>query len=91
MTSKTSLFNKGLINSNFKRWGWFSALYTLVLFFLLPFNHLLNISNLEHEWQIKQLQRSLDIFNPSLQTILICTVPIILAVLIFQYLNSNKA
>ncbi|MGI6588455.1 MAG: DUF6449 domain-containing protein [Peptococcia bacterium] len=91
MTSKTSLFNKGLINSDFKRWGWFSALYTLALFFILPFNHLLNMNNLEHEWQIEELQRSLDIFNTSLQTILICTVPIILAVLIFQYLNSNKA
>ncbi|HHY06639.1 MAG TPA: ABC transporter permease, partial [Clostridia bacterium] len=41
--------------------------------------------------QIRELQRSLDIFNPSLQTILICTVPIILAILIFKYLNSNKA
>lgn len=93
MTSKTSLFNKGLIYSAFKRWRWFSVLYTLALFFLLPFNHLLSLSNLQDEWIKNNLLDSLDIWSNdgSLQAVLVCTLPIILAALIFHYLNSHKA
>jgi len=100
MTSKTSLFNKaniginkGLIYADFKRWRWFSVLYTLTLFFLLPFNHLLRLDNLQNEWVRNSLRDSLDIWSNkgSLQAVLICTLPIILAALIFHYLNSPKA
>ena len=93
MTSKMSFFNKGIICADFKRWRWFSVLYTLALFFLLPFNPLLNLGNLQEEWVRNSLLNSLDIWSHdgSLQAVLICTLPIILAALIFHYLNSHKA
>ena len=93
MTSKMSLFNKGIISADFKRWWWFSTLYTLALFFLLPFNHLLNLGNLQNKWIRNSLLNSLDICSNdgSLQAVLVCTLPIILAALIFHYLNSTKA
>ncbi len=98
MKSKTSLFkditfNKGLILSDFKRWGWVSALYALILFLLLPLHHMIRRTLLEENWVRASLRNSLDILsgNNGLQILLILTVPIILAVLIFRYLNNPRS
>ena len=92
-TTFKTILNKGLILSDFKRFGWVSALYTLLLLLILPFNHMMKISHIEDDWAKNHLLGTLDIFSyySELQTILICTVPIILAVLIFRYLNNSKS
>lgn len=93
MTFKVFLFNKGVIVSDLKRFWWISVLYGLVLLLLLPFHHMMQIVSVDSEWMSEALKRSLDIFSGQggLQALLICTVPVILAVLIFQYLHSVRA
>lgn len=92
MTFKVSLFNKGLMVSDFKRFWWVSALYGLFLILLLPFHHVVQLSA-NNNWAREMLQRSLDLFSGQSvpQPILICTVPIFMAVLLFRYLHNNRA
>jgi ABC-2 type transport system permease protein len=86
MTFKVSLFNKGLMASDLKRFWWVSALYGLFLFLILPFQHMMREIpvDVDHSWVREMLQRSLNIFSGQngLQIVLICTVPVILAVLL---------
>jgi len=93
MISKTSLFNKGLITSDLKRFWWVSALYGLFLLLILPFHHMVQDLSADNLWVKGMLLRSLDIFSgqSALQVVLICTVPVILAVLLFNYLHNNRA
>jgi len=93
MTFKVSLFNKGLIASDFKRFWWVSALYGLFLILILPFHHMVQDVPVDNRWAREMLQRSLDIFSgqSGLQVILICTVPVIMAVLLYQYLHNGRA
>lgn len=93
MTFRMSLFNKGLMASDLKRFWWVSALYGLFLILILPFHHMVQDIPASNRWAREMLQRSLDIFSgqSGMQAILICTVPIILAVLLFQYLHNSRA
>lgn len=95
MTFKVSLFNKGLVASDLKRFWWVSALYGLFLFLILPFQHMMREIpvDVDHSWVREMLQRSLNIFSGQngLQIVLICTVPVILAVLLFNYLHNSRA
>ena len=95
MTFKISLFNKGLITSALKRFWWVGALYGLFLFLTLPFQHMMQELPLDvdQRWIQEMLQRSLNIFSGQggLQIVLISTVPVILAVLLFNYLHNSRA
>ncbi|OIQ59869.1 hypothetical protein MOTE_11250 [Moorella thermoacetica] len=93
MTFKVSLFNKGLVASDLKRFWWVGALYGLFLILILPFHHMVQEIPADSRWAREMLQRSLDIFSSQsgMQVVLICTVPVILAVLLFQYLHNNRA
>jgi ABC-2 type transport system permease protein len=93
MRFKTSLFNKGLFFSDLKRFWWVSFLYAIVLFFNLPFNHLMLGSREMDEWQVKMLQRSLDFSGGAneLQILLILVVPVVLATLLFKYLMTARS
>ncbi|WP_258361066.1 DUF6449 domain-containing protein [Moorella sulfitireducens (nom. illeg.)] len=93
MTFKASLFSKGLLVSDLKRFWWVSALYGLFLFLILPFHHMLQELPAEESWAGEMLKRSLDIFSgqSGIQAVLICTVPVILGVLLFQYLHNSRA
>ncbi|GFN23422.1 DUF6449 domain-containing protein [Thermanaeromonas sp. C210] len=92
MIFKGSLFNKGLLVSDLKRFWWVSALYGLLLFLILPFSHMMQELPAE-EWARDILKRSLDIFGGSagIQALLICVVPVVLGVLVFGYLHSGRA
>lgn len=95
MTFRISLFNKKLIGSDLKRFWWISALYGLFLFLILPLGHMMQEipANIDQNWIRETLQRSLDIFSGQsiLQTVLICIVPVLLAVLLFSYLHNSRA
>jgi len=94
MTFKTSLFNKGLIKSDIKRFWFVSAIYGLLLFFILPLNHVMQNTSVEKfEWKKKMLLETLNLFSyrNDFQVFLICIVPVAMAVLLFRYLQNTKA
>ncbi len=93
MTFKGSLFNKGVMAGAVKRFWWVGALYGLVLLLILPFDHMMKDLPVGNKWVGEMLRRSLDLFSGGngLQTVLICTVPVILAMLLFQYLHNGRA
>ena len=88
MTSKTSLskelIQKGLFSGNIKRFWWLSALYTIALLLVLPFNHLLLGISAENEWAWEGLKRSLELSTgfSEFQIILIYTMPVFLAAIL---------
>lgn len=93
MKFKTSLFRKGIILSDFKRFWWVSALYTLFLFFVFPFNLMMrNTQNLDPFWLKEDILRIIRLAGQNdIQIIMLCIVPVILAVLLFRYLHVSKA
>ncbi|EQB20017.1 hypothetical protein UNSWDHB_2680 [Dehalobacter sp. UNSWDHB] len=94
MTFKISLFKKALILSDFKRYWWLSALYALALFIDMPFRNLMDTLKLEifdAQWLQDTVDRALGLSESGLQNILICTVPVLLAVFIFRYLQADKS
>lgn len=97
MKLKNSLFSKGLILSDLKRFWWLSALYFIALFCILPLNHLLLVKKLESDWYDKEwlaqmLKANLHFANQeSFQVLLLLTAPVFTALLIFKYLHSTKA
>ncbi|HHV76471.1 MAG TPA: ABC transporter permease [Syntrophothermus lipocalidus] len=93
MTSRAFLFNRGLVASDLKRFWWVSAAYGLCLLLILPFHHVIQGVQADDLWVKQALQRSLDIFSgqSGMQAILIWTVPVVLAVLLFRYLHDSRA
>ncbi len=93
MMFKRSLFSKGVMAGDLKRFWWVGALYGIALLLILPFDHMMKDSPVDSEWVGEMLRRSLDIFSggSGLQALLICTVPVILAMLLFQYLHNGRA
>ncbi len=101
MKSKISLFDKNIIKSDIKRFWWVGAIYAVVLLFLLPMQHMQQVLPLKDEWQKEALLAGLRLSTSggqysrfggfNIQTLLVFTVPVILAVLLFSYLHSTRA
>jgi len=94
MTFKISFFKKALILSDFKRYWWVSALYTLALMASIPFRHLMETMEMDiqrTQWIQENIDRTLSLSQDEFQIILICIVPVLLAVLIFRYLQVDKS
>ncbi|MDO0825273.1 DUF6449 domain-containing protein [Desulfosporosinus nitroreducens] len=94
MTFKISFFKKALILSDFKRYWWVSALYTLALMAIIPFKHLMETMEIdiqETQWIQDRIDRTLSLSQDEVQVILICVVPVVMAVLIFRYLQVDKS
>ncbi|EHQ89817.1 DUF6449 domain-containing protein [Desulfosporosinus youngiae] len=94
MTFKISLFKKTLILNDFKRFWWVSALYTLALMAYIPFSHLMNAMGMdvwETFWIQDTIDRTLSFSQGGVQALLVCTVPVLMAVLIFRYLQADKS
>lgn len=101
MKLKISLFNRHIIKSDLKRFWWVSALYAIILFFLLPLHHMLQDFPINEDWQKEALLYTLRYSTKAtsysilgrcdLQILLIYTLPIFLAVMLFSYLHSNRA
>lgn len=92
MSLKTSLFNKSVIKSDFKRFWWVSALNTLALLVCFTFIYVYN-EIVHHPGIIENLNytRS-DLYQTGqFATVFSLIFPVVLCVLIFSYLNSSKS
>lgn len=93
MKLKTSLFSKGLIISDIKRFWWISALYTLILFFVVPFNHYIqkfNITNDDLQWVKDTIIKDLTFENQT-SAIFLIAVPIIIGALVFRFMQKSRS
>ena len=93
MKSKTSLFKKGLLISDLKRFWWASALYAFLLFFAVPFSHYMqklnsNDSNIEYirKFIIGELS-----FEGGANQALLLVVPVVISVLVFRYIQKSRS
>lgn len=93
MTFRGSLFSKGVLSGDLKRFWWVGALYALALLLLLPFDHMMKNIPLDNKWAGEMLRNTLNLFSGAagLQILLLLTVPVALAVLLFQYLHNGRA
>lgn len=101
MKLKISLFDKNIIKSDIKRFWWIGAIYAVVLLFILPMQHMQQVLPLKDEWQKEALLAGLRLSTSgapysrfggfNIQVLLVFTVPVILAVLLFSYLHSTRA
>lgn len=95
MKSKTFLFKKGLILSDLKRFWWVSALYALILFFTLPFNHYIQkFNNFNDEQFPKWIQESIlrdFTFRNSVSQAFLPFVPVLIGALVFRYMQKNRS
>ncbi|MEW9123030.1 MAG: DUF6449 domain-containing protein [Thermotaleaceae bacterium] len=93
MTSKTLQFKKGLITTNLKRFWWMSALYALLLFFSMPFRHIMLGPDIQDTWTMRVLEEGLRFFSHynNFQSFLIVVLPVALAVLLYKYLMASKS
>lgn len=90
MTSKTSLFNKGIYKSTVKRFAWGSVLYFILLFMSTAFVMLMRSDYLlDREYKMPGrliFDQSYMIFPIALA---LC-VPTVVALLIFRFVHSKK-
>lgn len=92
MKLKTSLFSKGLIISDLKRFWWVSALYTLALFFSVPFNHYIQSFNIldNREWLTRTIIKDLTFIDGPSQAFLVF-VPIVIVALVFRFMQKSRS
>lgn len=91
MKLKTSLFKKGLIISDLKRFWWISVLYTLALLFILPLYHYVQKFNTNSlEFLYDTIRRDLIFQNTSSQIFLI-VVPFLIGTLVFRYIQKSSS
>ncbi len=90
MTSKTSLFNKGIFNSTIKRFLWGSILYFAILFIstTLPFlienpSHILRLHT-NKGWYL------FDYGMSTFSVVISSIVPYVASLLVFRFIHSKK-
>lgn len=89
MKSITSFLNIGLLQNDFKRFSWIGIAYFFALILSVPLNILMRYSRAEHFEYINYLEVFSFTSSP-LQLILLLTVPILTALLLFRYTQSHK-
>ncbi|MDK8210583.1 multidrug ABC transporter permease, partial [Bacillus subtilis] len=79
MQSKTSSFNRGMWIQSMRNVGWISALYTLVLLFILPLQIILRYTGEVNEngMYTEKLKTLFEVVG-SLQFLFMFTVPVVL-------------
>lgn len=95
MKLKTSLFKKGLIFSDIKRYWWVSVLYALILFFTVPFYHYIqkfnNIDNIKFsKWMQETITKDLS-FENGVNHVFLLFVPVIIGALVFRYMQKSRS
>jgi len=89
MPSKISLFNRGFLHNDFRKYSWVAACYAIGLFLTVPLQVIMALSNEHASYVFME-----DIFLMSkqvLQSMLLVIVPIVLAMLLFRYLHVKGA
>ncbi len=93
MKSITSLFKKGIIISDLKRFWWVSALYALALFLATPMIHFMRLfttSVTDMEFIKLNIQDELRYLEGS-SAIFLILAPVIIGTLLFMYMQKSKA
>jgi ABC-2 type transport system permease protein len=92
MTSKTSLFNKGIFKSTLRRYMWGAVLYSIILFMTTSLVILLGVDK-DDSWYLMAERGTpliLDNFYLFIPVIISCFVPTIVALLVYRFLHSKK-
>lgn len=92
MQSKTSSFNRGMWIQSMRNVGWIGALYTLVLLFILPLQIILRYTGEVNEngMYTEKLKTLFEVAG-SLQFLFMFTVPVVLAIFLFRYIQTKSA
>ena len=89
----TSLFKKGIIISDLKRFWWVSALYALALFLATPMIHFMRLFTTsvdDMEFIKLNIQDELRYLEGS-SAIFLILAPVIIGTLLFMYMQKSKA
>ncbi|MGF7185688.1 ABC-2 type transport system permease protein [Desulfitispora alkaliphila] len=89
MQWKTSFLNRGLIRNAFKRLYWIPSLYLGVLFFTVPLQVVMQAPLLNNDTYNYSFQQILGFGSNPFNLMLILTVPVLTALLLFNYLHSK--
>ncbi|SCY50847.1 DUF6449 domain-containing protein [Alkaliphilus peptidifermentans] len=90
MSLKTSYFNTGIIKNSLKRFYWMGILYFVALFFMVPIRILMTLSSLDNYSSRYVLEGIFTFRHESLQQLLIITIPVLFAALLFNYMQSKN-
>lgn len=94
MKSKTSLFKKGLILSDLKRYWWVSVIFAIGLILTMPLAHYMQKFNINTDNSniryIKELiARELN-FHSGISLLFPAVIPVIIAVLAYRYIQKGR-
>ncbi len=92
MTSKTSLFNRGIYWSTFRRFIWGAVLYAIALFLMTALPILSTVDPINH-WRIgKEPMNSLILTDVYIMfpIFLAAVIPTVAALLAFRFIHSKK-
>lgn len=92
MTSKISLFNKGIYKSTIRRYAWGSVLYFIMLFMITGMSILLSYDSATMYLPQREANWSLIMSNEYiiLPILLAITVPTVTGIMIFRFIHSRK-
>ncbi len=92
MTSKTSLFNKGIFKSTLRRYMWGAVLYTIILFMTTSLVILLGVDKGDTWYLMSERGTALilDNFYLFFPVIVGCFVPTVVALLVYRFVHSKK-
>lgn len=92
MTTKTSLFNKGIYKSTLKRYSWGSALYFIILFLVTGMSILLTVERGARYTRYMYLDGSYLLSNELIIIPLLLTIaiPTVAGLLIFRFIHSKR-
>lgn len=92
MKSKISLFNRGVILNDLKRFSWIGVVYLLGLLLTIPMQMLMINSEVENYgyYNDNPIKRIFD-FETGQTIILMGVIPVILAILLFRYMHVKKS
>ncbi|NEW01789.1 multidrug ABC transporter permease [Bacillus megaterium] len=92
MQSKTSSFNRGMWIQSVRNVGWVGALYTLVLLFIVPLQIILRYTGeVNKDGMYTEKLKTLFEVAESLQFLFMFTVPVVLAIFLFRYIQTKSA
>ncbi len=92
MTTKTSLFNKGIFKSTLRRYMWGAVLYSIILFMVTSLVILLGVDK-DDRWYLmaeRGIALILDNQYLFLPVIIGCFVPTVVALLVYRFVHSKK-